>query len=321
VGFNKDSKIFVAGHNGMVGSAILRLLKGNGYNNLIYKSRKELNLLDQYAVKNYYKSEKPEYVFICAAKVGGIYANNTYRAQFIYENLQIQNNLIHFAHENSVTKLLFLGSSCIYPRECPQPIKEQYLLTNPLEKTNEPYAIAKIAGIKMCESYHHQYGSQFFSIMPTNIYGPNDNYNLETSHVLPALLRKVHEAKLNHHDNTTIWGTGKPQREFMHVDDLARAAIFVINYDINRLYDEGFSYLNVGSGEEISIRNLALLISKKLDYSGKIKFDPQKPDGTLRKVMDSSIIHNLGCMPLISLDEGIETTYEDFLLNYEIYTR
>jgi GDP-L-fucose synthase len=315
---NLESKIFVAGHKGMVGSSIHRLLTKKGYKNLIIKSRDELDLLNQHEVSEFYDSYNPDYVFVCAAKVGGIQANNTYRAQFIYQNLQIQNNLIHYASVNKVKKLLFLGSSCIYPKQCSQPIKEEYLLTGKLEKTNEPYALAKIAGINMCESYYHEYGDEFFSIMPTNIYGPNDNYDLETGHVFAALIRKMHEAKTNNKNNITIWGTGTPKREFIHVDDVAQAALFVIQSDINKFYKKGLSFLNVGSGQEISIIDLAKLIAKKINYSGDIKFDKSKPDGTPRKIIDSSKINDFGWKSNISLSKGIDVVYKNYTNSYGI---
>ena len=297
----------------MVGSAIVKHLRNRNYNSLILKSRKELDLTNQNDVQSFYKKYKPEFVFICAAKVGGVQANNTYRAQFIYENLQIQNNLIHFAHVNGVKKLLFMGSSCIYPRDCPQPIKEEYLLSGYLEKTNEPYAIAKIAGIKMCENYYHQYGSHFFSIMPTNAYGPNDNYNLETSHVLPALIRKFHEAKINNNNYVTLWGSGTPLREFIYVDDIADASIFIMNIDFNKLYKSFVNHINVGSGIEISIMNLAKIIANKIDYKGDIRLDTTKPDGTPRKIMDSSRLQDLGWIARVSLEKGIDLAYNSFI--------
>ncbi len=312
---NKSSKIYVAGHNGMVGSAILRKLKSDGFINLIYINRDELDLMVQNDVESFFKNHKPEYVFICAAKVGGIYANNTYGGEFLYNNLQIQNNLIHFASKYNVTKLLFLGSSCIYPRNCIQPIDEEALLTGPLEKTNEPYAIAKIAGIKMCEYYHKQYGSQFFSIMPTNLYGPNDNYDLNNSHVLPAIIRKIYEAIEHKQDQVTLWGTGNPLREFMHVDDLASAAVFIMKLNFDELYNDGLIHLNVGTEKEISINDLSEIISRKMLYEGKINFDISRPDGTPRKIMNSTKLYNLGWYPSISLERGIETTIEDFKQN------
>ncbi|RMG24106.1 MAG: GDP-L-fucose synthase [Methanobacteriota archaeon] len=355
---NKNSKIYIAGHRGMVGSAILRKLKSDGYTNLITRTRQELDLLDQSAVRKFYEQERPEYVFIAAAKVGGILANNTYRAQFIYENLQIQNNLIHFAHEYGVKKLLFLGSSCIYPKFAPQPIKEEYLLTGELEPTNEPYAIAKIAGIKMCEAYRDQYGDNFISVMPTNLYGPNDNFDLETSHVLPALIRKFHlarclenkdfdairadfekfpihsdnKSRANSHKTWTeeeivsilekygicdnlsssvvslkLWGSGSPKREFLHVDDLADACVYLMN-----TYDEK-QFVNIGVGEDLSIKELAERIKNIVGFTGEIDWDTTKPDGTPRKLLDVSRLHSLGWQARIPLEEGIRKTYEWYL--------
>ncbi len=303
----KDSKIYVAGHRGMVGSAIVRRLTKDGYTNLILRTRQELDLLDQQAVQQFFEQERPEYVFLAAAKVGGILANNTYRAQFIYENLQIQNNIIHSAYRYGVKKLLFLGSSCIYPKMAPQPIKEEYLLTGPLEPTNEPYAIAKIAGIKMCEAYNAQYGTNFISTMPTNLYGPHDNFDLQTSHVLPALIRKFHEAKVNHRTYVEIWGTGTPRREFLHVDDLADACVFLMQH-----YNDS-QFVNVGVGEDISIKELALLIQDIVGYQGELRFDTSKPDGTPRKLLDVSRLHALGWKARIPLREGIRQTYQWFL--------
>ena len=303
----KDSKIYVAGHRGMVGSAIVRRLTKDGYTNLILRTRQELDLLDQQAVQQFFEQERPEYVFLAAAKVGGILANNTYRAQFIYENLQIQNNIIHSAYRYGVKKLLFLGSSCIYPKMAPQPIKEEYLLTGPLEPTNEPYAIAKIAGIKMCEAYNAQYGTNFISTMPTNLYGPHDNFDLQTSHVLPALIRKFHEAKVNHRPYVEIWGTGTPRREFLHVDDLADACVFLMQH-----YNDS-QFVNVGVGEDISIKELALLIQDIVGYQGELRFDTSKPDGTPRKLLDVSRLHALGWKARIPLRDGIRQTYQWFL--------
>ena len=303
----KDSKIYVAGHRGMVGSAIVRRLTKDGYTNLILRTRQELDLLDQQAVQQFFEQERPEYVFLAAAKVGGILANNTYRAQFIYENLQIQNNIIHSAYRYGVKKLLFLGSSCIYPKMAPQPIKEEYLLTGPLEPTNEPYAIAKIAGIKMCEAYNAQYGTNFISTMPNNLYGPHDNFDLQTSHVLPALIRKFHEAKVNHRPYVEIWGTGTPRREFLHVDDLADACVFLMQH-----YNDS-QFVNVGVGEDISIKELALLIQDIVGYQGELRFDTSKPDGTPRKLLDVSRLHALGWKARIPLREGIHQTYQWFL--------
>jgi GDP-L-fucose synthase len=301
----KQSKIYIAGHRGMVGSAILRALQKQGYSNFIFKSSTELDLRNQDAVSDFFTNEKPEYVFLAAAKVGGIVANNTYRADFIYENLMIQNNVIHQAHLCGVKKLLFLGSSCIYPKMAPQPLKEEYLLTGLLESTNEPYAIAKIAGIKMCDSYRSQYGSNFISVMPTNLYGPNDNYDLNNSHVLPALLRKFISAKNNGESSVTIWGTGNPLREFLHADDLASACLFLMeNYN-----DSGL--VNIGVGEDISILELAKMVKQIVGFTGDILKDTNKPDGTPRKLMDVSKLNNLGWKASISLEEGINRVYEE----------
>ncbi len=300
---NTNSKIYVAGHNGMVGSAIVRALKRNGFNNLVFKSSKELDLCNQKDVSTFFEKEQPEYVFLAAAKVGGILANNTYRADFLYKNLMIECNVIHSCYENKVKKLLFLGSSCIYPKLAPQPMKEEYLLSGYLEETNEPYAIAKIAGIKLCESYRRQYGCDFISAMPTNLYGPGDNYDLHNSHVIPAILRKFHEAKISSNPEVVIWGSGKPLREFMHVDDLANACYFLMqNYS-----EENF--INVGSGEEITIKDLAILIKDIVQYKGNIIFDEAKPDGTPRKLMDNNRITKLGFKPTIKLRSGLQEVY------------
>ena len=303
----KQAKIYVAGHRGMVGSAIYRKLKELGYTNIVTRTSKELDLRDQQAVKEFFESEKPEYVFLAAAKVGGIMANNTYRADFIYENLAIQNNVIHFAHENNVEKLMFLGSSCIYPKMAPQPLNEDSLLTGTLEYTNEPYAIAKIAGIKMVESYRLQYGDKYISVMPTNLYGINDNYHPENSHVLPALIRRFHEAKEANAASVTIWGTGTPLREFIYADDLADACVFLMEN-----YDE-LQFINIGVGEDISIKELAETIQEVVGYTGKLEFDSSKPDGTPRKLMDVSKLHSLGWKHKINLKEGIALAYQDFL--------
>ncbi|MBL1233118.1 MAG: GDP-fucose synthetase [Flavobacteriales bacterium] len=302
---NKSDKIYVAGHNGMVGSAIVRQLKSNGFTNLLVKPSKELDLTNQQAVNSFFETEKLDYVFLAAAKVGGIHANNVYRADFLYQNLMIEANVIHAAYLNKVTKLLFLGSSCIYPKMAPQPLKEEYLLTGFLEATNEPYAIAKIAGIKLCESYRRQYGCNFISAMPTNLYGPNDNYDLNNSHVLPALIRKFHTAKLENQLQVEIWGTGTPLREFLHVDDLAAACLFLM-----KNYNEEL-FVNVGSGTDISIKDLALLVKKTVGYKGDLVFNISKPDGTPRKLMDVSRINQLGWKHNISLEEGIKTVYEE----------
>ena len=301
---NKDSKIYVAGHRGMVGSAIVANLIEKGFTNIITKTSNELDLTNQIAVANFFADEQPEYVFLAAAKVGGIVANNTYRAQFIYENMMIQNNVIHHSYLNNVKKLMFLGSSCIYPKLAPQPLKEEYLLTGLLEETNEPYAIAKIAGIKMCDAYRDQYGCNFISVMPTNLYGFNDNYDLQNSHVLPALLRKFHEAKLNNEEKVEVWGTGTPLREFLHATDMADACVFLMeNYN-----DRGF--VNIGSGKEISIKDLALLVKDIVGFKGTIYFNTEKPDGTPRKLMDVSKLKNVGWEYKISLKEGIENVYK-----------
>ncbi len=312
---DKNANIFVAGHRGMVGSAIVRKLESEGFSNILTRNRKELDLLDQGSVIKFYESTKPDYIFIAAAKVGGIKANNTYRAQFIYENLQIQNNLIHFAYKSGVKKLLFLGSSCIYPRNASQPMKEEDLLSGKLEPTNEPYAVAKIAGIKMCESYYHQYDCQFFSLMPTNAYGPNDNYDLETSHALSALIRKIHEAKVSGTKEVTVWGSGKALREFIHVDDIASATVFVMGLDFSSLYELGSTLLNVGTGEEISIKELAELISGIVGFSGDLVFDQSMPDGMPRKVMDVIRIHQLDWRHKINLEDGLAMTYSSFVEN------
>jgi GDP-L-fucose synthase len=301
----KNSKIYVAGHKGMVGSAIVRKLKSEGFTNVITRSSLELDLRIQKDVQDFFNAEKPDYVFLAAAKVGGILANNIYRADFLYENLMIQNNVIHAAYVNNVTKLMFLGSSCIYPKLAPQPLKEEYLLTGELEATNEPYAIAKIAGIKMCDSYRSQYGCNFISVMPTNLYGPNDNYDLNSSHVLPALLRKIMTAKNNHLAEVTIWGTGKPKREFLHVDDLADACYYLmLNYNESGL-------VNIGVGEDISILELAKLIAKVVDFEGELIQDTSKPDGTPRKLMDVSKLNSKGWKAKISLEDGIRSVYKE----------
>lgn len=303
----KSSKIYVAGHRGMVGSAIYRKLLKEGFENIVTRTSKELDLRDQTAVSIFFEEEKPEYVFLAAAKVGGIVANNTYRADFLYENLQIQNNVIHSSYLVGVKKLMFLGSSCIYPKFAPQPLKEDSLLTGTLEPTNEPYAIAKIAGIKMCESYRAQYNCNFISVMPTNLYGINDNYHPQNSHVLPALIRRFHEAKLNNTPSVEIWGTGSPLREFLFSDDLADACFFLMQN-----YNESI-FINIGTGHDLSIKDLALLIKKIVGYEGEIKFDTSKPDGTPRKLMDVSKLHSLGWKHTIELTEGIELAYADFL--------
>jgi len=302
---NHQDKIYVAGHRGMVGSAIVRRLQQEGFTNIIVRTSKELDLRDQLAVASFFKEEKPDYVFLAAAKVGGIIANNTFRGQFIYENLMIQNNVIHHAYLNDVKKLMFLGSSCIYPKMAPQPLKEEYLLTGPLEPTNEPYAIAKIAGIEMCDAYRAQYGSNFISVMPTNLYGPNDNYDLQNSHVLPAMLRKMHEAMINNAPQVEIWGTGTPKREFLHADDMADACFYLMQH-----YNEK-GLVNIGVGEDISIGDLAKLIKKIVGYKGDLHFDTSKPDGTPRKLMDVSKLHGYGWKANIGLEEGITAVYQE----------
>jgi GDP-L-fucose synthase len=299
----KEAKIFVAGHRGMVGSAIVRKLQSAGFNNLVLRSSSELDLRDGATVRTFFETENPAYVLLAAAKVGGIVANNTYRAEFLYDNLMIQSNVIHESYRAGVKKLLFLGSSCIYPKLAPQPLKEEYLLTGLLEPTNEPYAIAKIAGIKMCDAYRSQYGCHFISAMPTNLYGPNDNYDLQTSHVIPALLRKFHEAKKQSAPEVVVWGTGTPLREFMHVDDLAEACLFLMER-----YDEP-GFVNVGTGSELTIRQLAELIAKIVGYSGKIVFDTTKPDGTPRKLMGVTRLRSLGWKSRIELEEGLREVY------------
>jgi len=311
---NKNSKIYIAGHKGLVGSSLFRILTANGYSNLIVRDRGELDLLNQKQVQDFFQKEQPEYVFLAAALVGGIMANNTRRAKFIYENLEIQNNLIHNAYLSGVKKLLFLGSSCIYPRNCPQPIKEEYLLTGELEKTNEPYAIAKIAGIKMCESYNHEYQTNFISVMPTNLYGPGDNFDLDSSHVLAALIRKIHEANFKKQDKVILWGTGKPKREFLYVDDLAAACVFLMeNYEAKDL--DGI--INIGTGIDLSILDLAKLIKNIIGFQGEIEWDRSKPDGTPQKLLNVDKIQKLGWKHKINLEEGIKMTYEWFLENKE----
>ena len=303
----KNAKIYVAGHRGMVGSAIFRKLKAEGYTNLVIRNSQELDLRNQQAVADFFAAEKPDYVFLAAAKVGGIVANNTYRADFLYENLAIQNNVIHQAYLHRVKKLLFLGSSCIYPKLAPQPLKEEYLLTGLLEPTNEPYAIAKIAGIKLCDAYRDQYGCNFISVMPTNLYGYNDNYHPENSHVLPALIRKFHEAKTSGAASVTVWGTGSPLREFLFADDLADACYFLMQE-----YNEA-GLVNIGTGLDLSIKDLALLIKEVVGFTGDLVFDTSKPDGTPRKLLDVSKLHKLGWKHRIALQEGLALAYQDFL--------
>lgn len=303
----KNSKIYVAGHRGMVGSAIYHKLQTEGFSNIITRTSAELDLRNQQAVADFFTAEKPDYVFLAAAKVGGIIANNTYRADFLYENLAIQNNVIHQAYLNNVTKLMFLGSSCIYPKLAPQPLKEDYLLTGLLEETNEPYAIAKIAGIKMCDAYRAQYGCNFISVMPTNLYGYSDNYHPQNSHVLPALIRRFHEAKVANADEVVIWGSGSPMREFLFADDLANACYFLM-----QTYNEP-NLINIGTGEDLTIKDLALLIKKVIGYEGNLVFDSTKPDGTPRKLMDVSKLHAQGWKHQIELEEGLNLAYQDFL--------
>lgn len=304
----KESKIYIAGHRGMVGSAIYRKLLSAGYSNFLLRTSAELDLKNQQAVNDFFQAEKPEYVFLAAAKVGGILANNTLRGEFLYDNLMIQNNVIHASWQHDIKKLMFLGSSCIYPKMAPQPLKEEYLLTGELEPTNEPYAIAKIAGIKLCDAYRSQYGCNYISVMPTNLYGPNDNYDLNNSHVLPALIRKFHEAKLTGADSVTLWGTGKPRREFLHADDLAAACVYLMQQ-----YDEA-GLINIGTGEDIEIGELAMLIKKIVGFEGEIVHDLTKPDGTPRKLMDVSKLHNFGWKYSIGLEEGIRKVYAEFVL-------
>ena len=307
---NLDAKIYVAGHRGLVGSAIVRNLEAKGYKNIIYRTHKELDLKNQEAVRRFFEEEKPEYVFLAAAKVGGIHANNTYPADFIYDNLMIQNNVIKAAHDFEVKKLLFLGSTCIYPKMAPQPIKEEYLLTGSLEETNEAYAVAKIAGLEMCKFFKRQYGDNFISCMPTNLYGPNDNFDLKNSHVLPALIRKFHEAKVNNSEAVEVWGTGTPLREFLYVDDMADACVFLMeNYD-------GEQHVNIGTGEEVSIRELAETVKEVVGFDGELVFNTEMPDGTPRKLTTVDKLHGLGWKHKVSLDKGIRLAYNWFLENY-----
>jgi GDP-L-fucose synthase len=311
----KNKKVYLAGHSGMVGSAIHRELEKRGYKNLLFRSFEELDLRNQSKVEKFLYDEKPEIVIVAAAKVGGILANNIYRAEFLYDNLMIQTNIIHSSYLAGVQKLIFLGSSCIYPKLAPQPLKEEYLLSDYLEYTNEPYAIAKIAGIKMCENYYKQYGSNFYSVMPTNMFGINDNFDLKTSHVLPALIRKFHEAKKEGKSKVTIWGTGKPLREFLYVDDLAEAILFLVeNVDAKDLYEQNITHLNIGTGKDLTIAQLTSVISDVVGYKGEIEYDTSKPDGTPRKLMDVSRINDLGWKYKTELREGIEKTYRWYLL-------
>ena len=307
----KNSRVYIAGHRGLVGSAIVRNLEAKGFTNIITRTHKELDLTNQADVRRFFEEEKPEYVFLAAAKVGGIHANNTYPADFIYDNLMIQNNVIKAAHDFGVTKLLFLGSTCIYPKMAPQPIREEYLLTGALEETNEAYAVAKIAGLEMCKFFKRQYGDNFISCMPTNLYGPNDNFDLKSSHVLPALIRKFHEAKVNGAETVEIWGTGTPLREFIYVDDMAAACVFLMeNYD-------GEQHVNIGTGEEVSIRQLAETVREVVGFEGELVFNTDMPDGTPRKLTTVDKLHELGFMHKVSLNEGIRMAYEWFLENYK----
>ena len=306
----RDAKIYVAGHRGMVGSALVRRLQLGGYGNILTCTHAELDLLDQAATRGFLTQEKPDFIFIAAAKVGGIQANNTLRADFIYQNLMIEANLIHGAHQAGIQRLCFLGSSCIYPRDCPQPIREDYLLTGPLEQTNEPYAIAKIAGIKLCESYNRQYGTQYFSVMPTNLYGPNDNYDLANSHVLPALIRKAHEARQRGNRDLMVWGSGTPRREFLYVDDLADACVFLME----RAVTDGM--YNIGVGEDVSIRELAETVMSVTGFAGNIVFEMSKPDGTPRKLLDVSRLRDMGWQARTPLGEGIALAYQDFMARH-----
>jgi GDP-L-fucose synthase len=317
---DKNAKIYVAGHRGLVGSAIVRKLHAEGYGNIVCRTSSELDLKNQLAVSEFFEKEKPEYVFLAAAKVGGIVANNTYPAEFIYNNLMIQNNVIHRAYLAGVKRLLFLGSTCIYPKHAPQPMKEEYLLTGPLEPTNDAYAVAKIAGITMCRSYNRQYGTGFLAAMPTNLYGPNDNFDLETSHVLPALIRKFHEAKVSGEKTVTVWGTGTPKREFLHVDDLADACFFLMNLpeDVHSsliTHHSSPALINIGTGEELSIGELALLVKDVVGFAGEVAFDTTKPDGTPRKLCDVSRLHSLGWRHETGLKEGIKGAYAWYLEN------
>lgn len=314
---NIDSKIYIAGHRGLVGSALLRQLNSRGYHNLVTRTHAELELRDQAAVQAFFAAVKPEYVILAAAKVGGIHANSTYPAEFIHDNLAIQTNVIHSAWQNSVKRLLFLGSSCIYPRDCPQPIKEEYLLTGPLEATNRPYALAKIAGVEMCHAYNRQYGTRYMAVMPTNLYGPNDNYDLNNSHVLPALMRKMHEAKQRGDQEVVVWGTGKPKREFLYSDDMADACLYLLEQPESRLAelfnDECPPLVNIGCGEDLTIRELAKLVAEVVGFKGDLTFDTSKPDGTMRKVMDVSRINALGWSRTVTLKSGIALAYQDML--------
>jgi len=313
---NQKSKIYIAGHNGMVGSSFVDYFKNLKYKNIITATHQELDLTNQMKTDNFFKIEKPDYVILAAARVGGIHANNTYRAEFLYQNLQIQSNVIHSSHKYKVKKLLFLGSACIYPKYSKQPINEEELLNGQLEYTNEPYAIAKIAGIKLCENYYRQYGDDFFSVMPNNLYGPQDNFDLKTSHVLPALIRKFYNAKVNQDEEVEIWGTGKPLREFVHVHDLVSACIFLINnLSAGELYNSGVSHINIGSGYEISIKDLAYLLKDKIGFSGDLKFNLEYSDGTPRKLLDCKRLERMGWKPSIKFEEGVEAVYKWFREN------
>jgi len=310
---NKNSLIYIAGHNGLVGSALTRCLREQGYHNLLFRDFRELDLTRQAEVEKFFEAEKPEYVFLAAAKVGGILANSTYPADFIYDNLMIQSNVIHQSYLHGVKRLLFLGSTCIYPKEAPQPLKEEYLLTGPLEPTNEAYAVAKIAGIRMCQSYNRQHGTDFISVMPTNLYGINDNFNPETSHVLPGLMGKIHKAKMNGDPTVMVWGSGKPLREFMWSEDMAAACIFLMNVDRALIPEDSGKLFNIGTEEEVSIRELAELICEVVGYRGELRFDPGKPDGTMRKVTDPSRLHALGFAHKVPLREGVAKLYQWYL--------
>lgn len=313
----KDSKIYIAGHRGLVGSALVRRLQAKGYNNLLLRTSAELDLTEQVAVRSFFEAEKPDYVLLAAAKVGGIHANNTYPAEFIQQNLAIQTNVIHEAWRNNVQRLLFLGSSCIYPKDCPQPIKEDYLLTSPLEPTNRPYALAKIAGVEMCHAYNRQYGTRFMAAMPTNLYGPNDNYDLNNSHVLPALIRKMHEGKLGGVKEVAVWGTGTPKREFLYSDDMADACLYLLEQPEGKLKslfnDEKPPLVNVGCGKDITIKELAELVKEVVGFQGELTFDTSKPDGTMRKLMDVSLLRHLGWCARTGLREGLCIAYEDYM--------
>jgi len=311
---DKGKKIYIAGHSGMVGSAIKRELVMSGYNNFVERTIEELDLKNQRLTNDFFEEEKPNIVIIAAAKVGGILANNSLRAQFIYDNLMIESNIIEASYRNKVEKLIFLGSSCIYPKLAPQPLKEEFLLSGPLEYTNEPYAIAKIAGIKLCENYFRQFGSNYYSVMPTNLYGPYDNFDLNTSHVVPALLRKFHEAKVENKNEVVVWGTGSPMREFLYVDDLAEALIFLLErFDASKIYAEGISHINIGSGEDLSISDLAQLIAEVVGFRGNIKFDTSKPDGTPKKLLDVSRINKMGWKAKTNLRDGLKLAYDWFV--------